>query len=50
LFAPQPSSRSTPKDYKTAPTADQMTQLKAVFADGVCDWSKPGGEIGRAHV
>ena len=30
------------KDYKAPPTADQMNQLKAVFADGVCDWSKPG--------
>ena len=30
------------KDYKTAPTADQMAQLKAAFPDGVCDWTKPG--------
>ena len=29
-------------DYKTAPNADQMAQLKAVFPDGVCDYSKPG--------
>ena len=31
-----------PADYKTAPTADQMAQLKAAFPDGVCDWTKPG--------
>jgi hypothetical protein len=30
------------KDYKTAPTADQMAQLKAAFPDGVCDYTKPG--------
>ncbi len=29
-------------DYKTAPNADQMAQLKATFPDGVCDWTKPG--------
>jgi len=23
-------------------TAAQVTRLKAVFPDGVCDWSKPG--------
>ena len=32
------------KDYKTAPTADQLAQLKATFPDGVCDYSKPGQE------
>jgi hypothetical protein len=30
------------KDYKTAPTADQTTALKAAFPQGVCDYSKPG--------
>jgi hypothetical protein len=30
------------KDYKTAPTADQMTALKAAFPQGVCDYTKPG--------
>jgi hypothetical protein len=30
------------KDYKAAATADQLAQLKAVFPDGVCDYSKPG--------
>jgi len=30
------------KDYKTAPTADQMTKLQAAFPQGVCDYSKPG--------
>lgn len=29
-------------DYKVAPTADQLAELKKVFATGVCDWSKPG--------
>jgi hypothetical protein len=31
-----------PADYKTAPNAEQMAQLKATFPDGVCDYSKPG--------
>jgi hypothetical protein len=31
-----------PADYKATLTGDQMNRLKAVFADGVCDWSKPG--------
>jgi hypothetical protein len=30
------------KDYKVAPTADQMNALKAAFPQGVCDYSKPG--------
>ena len=30
------------KDYKIAPTADQMAQLQKVFPTGVCDYSKPG--------
>jgi hypothetical protein len=30
------------KDYKVAPTADQMAELKKIFATGVCDYSKPG--------
>jgi hypothetical protein len=30
------------KDYKVAPTADQMAALQKVFATGVCDYSKPG--------
>jgi hypothetical protein len=30
------------KDYKTAPTADQMTKLQAAFPGGVCDYTKPG--------
>jgi hypothetical protein len=29
-------------DYKTAPTADQLTAIKAIFPNGVCDYSKPG--------
>ncbi len=30
------------KDYKTAPTADQLAQLQKVFPGGVCDYTKPG--------
>jgi len=29
-------------DYKTAPTTEQMAQLRETFPGGVCDWSKPG--------
>jgi hypothetical protein len=29
-------------DYKVTFTAEEMTQLKQIFAGGVCDWSKPG--------
>jgi hypothetical protein len=25
-----------------APTADQLTAIKAIFPNGVCDYSKPG--------
>jgi hypothetical protein len=31
-----------PKDYTVAPTAEQLAQLRKVFPDGVCDYSKPG--------
>jgi len=30
------------KDYQVAFTPAEMTRLKALFAGGVCDWSKPG--------
>src|SRR5581483_9620942 len=30
------------KDYKTAPSADQLAKLKTIFPDGVCDYTKPG--------
>jgi hypothetical protein len=30
------------KDYKVAPSADQMAELKKIFPAGVCDYSKPG--------
>jgi hypothetical protein len=30
------------KDYKVAPTPDQMAKLQAAFPTGVCDYSKPG--------
>jgi hypothetical protein len=45
-------------DYKVAFTADEMAQLKHVFSQGVCDWSKngvafhgvvPGKSLGPAH-
>jgi hypothetical protein len=29
-------------DYKTAPTADQLAAIKAIFPNGVCDYTKPG--------
>jgi len=28
-------------DYKVAMSSDQAARLKRIFADGVCDWSKP---------
>jgi Tannase-like family of unknown function (DUF6351) len=31
-----------PKDYAVAPTPEQLAQLRKVFLDGVCDYSKPG--------
>jgi hypothetical protein len=34
-------------DYKPAMTAERLAQLKEVFPDGVCDYSKPGvGQVG----
>jgi len=30
------------KDYKVAPTTDQMAQLQKAFPGGVCDYTKPG--------
>ncbi len=30
------------KDYKVAPNATQLADLKKIFATGVCDYSKPG--------
>jgi hypothetical protein len=29
-------------DYKVGLTADQSARLRRIFAEGVCDWSKPG--------
>ena len=29
-------------DYKVTFTPEEMSQLKQIFAGGVCDWSKPG--------
>jgi hypothetical protein len=34
-------------DYKTAPTAEQLAQLRQIFPDGVCDYTKPGMEHAR---
>lgn len=31
-------------DYKPGLNADQAAKLRAIFADGVCDYSKPGAE------
>jgi len=33
-----------PTDYKATFTSAQMTRLRGIFPDGVCDWSKPGVE------
>jgi hypothetical protein len=35
-------------DYKTHPTAEQLAQLRQVFPEGVCDYTKPGVE--QAHL
>lgn len=36
------------RDYKMVPSADQIAELRKVFPDGVCDYSKPGvGQTGR---
>jgi hypothetical protein len=32
-------------DYSTKPTPVQLVRLRAVFPDGVCDWSKPGNYL-----
>ena len=29
-------------DYNVPFTGEQMGRLQRIFADGVCDWSKPG--------
>jgi hypothetical protein len=34
-------------DYKIAPTTERLAQLKQVFPDGVCDYSKGGVEQSR---
>jgi hypothetical protein len=31
-------------DYNVAFTAAELARLKAIFPQGVCDWSKPGVE------
>jgi hypothetical protein len=36
-----------PSDYKTAPTAEQLAQLRQTFPEGVCDYRKPGVEQAR---
>jgi hypothetical protein len=36
-----------PADYKVAPTAEQLAQLRQIFLDGVCDYGKPGVEQAR---
>jgi hypothetical protein len=32
------------RDYARSFTADQLDRLKAIFPQGVCDYSKPGVE------
>jgi Tannase-like family of unknown function (DUF6351) len=34
-------------DYKTRPSAEQLAQLRQIFPEGVCDYSKPGVEQAR---
>ena len=34
-------------DYKIAPTAERLAQLRQIFPDGVCDYAKPGIEQAR---
>ena len=31
-----------PADYATAPSTADLAELRSIFPDGVCDWSKPG--------
>jgi hypothetical protein len=31
-----------PKDYKAAPSAEELVQLQKIFPSGVCDYAKPG--------
>ena len=33
-----------PRDYARSLTADQLARLKAIFPEGVCDYSRPGVE------
>jgi len=33
-----------PADYKVAMDAGQLSRLRQIFPEGVCDWSKPGVE------
>jgi Tannase-like family of unknown function (DUF6351) len=35
-------------DYKPAMTAERFAELKAVFPESVCDYSKPG--VGQARL
>jgi hypothetical protein len=44
-----------PADYKVGMPTAQLTKLKTIFPQGVCDWSKPGAEqqpptIGAWHA
>lgn len=36
-------------DYRVTVTPDQLNQIRAVFPNGVCDWSKPGVEQVKAE-
>jgi hypothetical protein len=31
-----------PRDYRVPLSADALAALRAIFPDGVCDWSRPG--------
>jgi hypothetical protein len=40
-----------PADYRVPVSAAQLAELRAIFAAGVCDWSKPGvGEVGQSML
>ena len=34
-------------DYKSRPTPEQLAQLRQIFPEGVCDYTKPGVEQAR---
>jgi hypothetical protein len=39
-----------PRDYRAPVSADELRQLRVVFPQGVCDWSRPGVDYRRIEV